>query len=473
MDYKVSKAWIKHWNFILVDLLCLQLAFFMAYWLRHGMSNPFSQSIYVNEMLVLIVIQLLSAIFGENFKHVFKSGYYLEFTATIKQVVIVTLFGIFYLFVVKNSEAYSRMTMFMTGGFYFLFSYPSRLTLKTFLNKQYESKKGKKSLLIMTTTDRAEVVVESVKRKLAHEYSVCGLVLLDAPQKGDEILGVQVVADVYGVVDYVCHSWVDALYIDVEEKRIIPQGMLDAFSKMGVTVHLKLQGMDNPYHRKQYIEKIADTTVMTVSVNDMSEEDLIAKRVMDILGSLIGCILTIVLAIVVGPIIYLVSPGPIFFSQTRIGMNGKPFKMYKFRSMYLDAEEKKKELLEKNEVTDGMMFKIENDPRIIKGIGRFIRKTSIDEFPQFFNVLKGDMSLVGTRPPTVDEWEKYALHHRMRMSVRPGITGLWQVSGRSDVKDFEEVVKLDAEYIAKWNIGLDVKIILKTFAIVWRGNGAR
>ena len=164
----------------------------------------------------------------------------------------------------------------------------------------------------------------------------------------------------------------------------------------------------------------------------------------------------------------------------RVGRNGKLFKMYKFRSMYPDAEERKQELLAMNEVEDGYMFKIENDPRIIgsekgagKGIGNFIRKTSLDEFPQFFNVLKGDMSLVGTRPPTLDEWEKYEPHHRVRMSIRPGITGMWQVSGRSDVMDFEEVVALDRDYISRWSIGLDIKILLKTVVSVVKGQGAR
>ena len=136
-------------------------------------------------------------------------------------------------------------------------------------------------------------------------------------------------------------------------------------------------------------------------------------------------------------------------------------------------EERKKELMNQNRVKDGMMFKIENDPRIIggkRGIGNFIRNYSIDEFPQFWNVLKGDMSLVGTRPPTVDEWEKYDLHHRVRLSVKPGITGMWQVSGRSEITDFEEVVKLDKEYITEWRMGLDIKILLQTVQVVlWRG----
>ena len=192
---------------------------------------------------------------------------------------------------------------------------------------------------------------------------------------------------------------------------------------------------------------------------------------------------TLIIMIFVGPAIYIASPGPIFFSQERVGRNGRKFKMYKFRSMYMDAEERKKELMAQNKVGDGMMFKMDFDPRIIgnkvlpngkkkTGIGQFIRKTSLDEFPQFFNILVGDMSLVGTRPPTLDEWEKYEPHHRARMSFRPGLTGLWQVSGRSNITDFEEVVKLDTQYIGEWSVKNDLRIIFKTVVSIMQSDGA-
>jgi len=189
------------------------------------------------------------------------------------------------------------------------------------------------------------------------------------------------------------------------------------------------------------------------------------------------------LTVVIGPMIFINSPGPIFFKQTRVGKNGKKFKMYKFRSMYLDAEARKAELAKENRVEGGMMFKLDFDPRIIgskrlpdgtakKGIGNFIRDWSIDEFPQFFNVLKGDLSLCGTRPPTVDEWEKYELHHRARLAIKPGVTGLWQVSGRSNITDFEQVVELDKKYIREWNLELDFRILLQTVKVVLRKEGS-
>ena len=153
-----------------------------------------------------------------------------------------------------------------------------------------------------------------------------------------------------------------------------------------------------------------------------------------------------------------------------MGRNGRQFRIYKFRSMVRDADAKKAELMEQNEMK-GHMFKVEDDPRITK-VGRFIRKHSIDEMPQFWNVLKGDMSLVGTRPPTVDEFEHYSVDHKRRLSMVPGLTGMWQVNGRSDVVDFEEVVRMDTQYIENWSLLLDVQLLLKTIGIVFTGKGA-
>ena len=177
------------------------------------------------------------------------------------------------------------------------------------------------------------------------------------------------------------------------------------------------------------------------------------------------------MTIVLAPILLIESPGPLFFKQKRVGRNGRYFYMYKFRSMYRDAEERKKDLMDQNEM-NGLMFKMTDDPRITK-VGKFIRKTSIDELPQFFNVLKGDMSLVGTRPPTVDEFKQYEGHHKRRLSMKPGITGLWQVSGRSDIEDFEEVVMLDLQYIDNWCVTEDIKIIFRTFKVILFGKGAK
>lgn len=195
------------------------------------------------------------------------------------------------------------------------------------------------------------------------------------------------------------------------------------------------------------------------------------RRTQDIFFSLLALIALSPLMLLTCIAVWIDSPGasPVF-SQLRVGRNGKLFRLYKFRSMCPNAESKLNDLLQDNEM-DGPVFKMKDDPRITR-VGHFIRKTSIDELPQFFDVLRGDMSLVGTRPPTLDEYKQYESHHKRRLSMKPGITGLWQVSGRSNIEDFEEVVKLDTRYIDNWTIWQDIKILLKTVWVVFAGRGA-
>jgi exopolysaccharide biosynthesis polyprenyl glycosylphosphotransferase len=196
------------------------------------------------------------------------------------------------------------------------------------------------------------------------------------------------------------------------------------------------------------------------------------KQIFDIVGASFILILTSVITVPVAILIKLTSPGPIFFRQQRAGLNGKPFTMYKFRSMVTNAEQLKRELADLNEMS-GPVFKITNDPRVTP-IGRFLRKYSIDEFPQLLNVLRGEMSLVGPRPLPVEEVKRFDdVSHRRRLSVRPGLTCLWQVSGRSDLTDFNEWVRLDLQYIDNWSLWLDLKILWRTIPVVFLGKGAR
>jgi exopolysaccharide biosynthesis polyprenyl glycosylphosphotransferase len=198
----------------------------------------------------------------------------------------------------------------------------------------------------------------------------------------------------------------------------------------------------------------------------------IFKQLIDFTGALILLILSAPVLILVTLLIKLTSPGPILFRQQRSGLNGQPFTIYKFRTMVTDAEQRKHELEAMNEMS-GPVFKVTNDPRITP-VGRILRKFSLDEFPQLFNVLRGEMSLVGPRPLPVDEVRRFNdLAHRRRLSVRPGLTCLWQISGRNNVKDFKDWVRLDLEYIDNWSIWLDLKILLRTIPVVLAGTGAK
>lgn len=192
------------------------------------------------------------------------------------------------------------------------------------------------------------------------------------------------------------------------------------------------------------------------------------KRILDIVGAIVGLAITGIIAIPIAIAMWLNDPGSIFYSQTRCGLNGNSFKIWKFRSMVADADNKK-HLVENQ--AKGHIFKNENDPRITK-VGHFLRRTSLDEFPQFWNVLKGEMSLVGTRPPTTDEVDLYDSHHFQRLKVKPGITGEWQVRGRSQVLDFEDIVKMDLDYQKRWSFFYDVNLLIKTVAVVLARKGA-
>ena len=262
------------------------------------------------------------------------------------------------------------------------------------------------------------------------------------------------------------------LFVGLPDEIPMPQEALDVCLSMGVSTHIAILREEPEDGAERMVEKLGGYAVLTRSVRIATVRQLFLKRLMDICAGLAGVIVTGIAFLFVAPAIYIASPGPIFFSQTRVGKNGRKFKIYKFRSMYMDAEERKKELMAQNKIADGMMFKMDDDPRIIKGIGHFIRDYSIDELPQLWNVLKGEMSLIGTRPPTVEEYEKYDYHHKIRLAIKPGITGMWQVSGRSNITDFEQVVKLDASYITGWSLGLDFKILLKTVKVVLQRDGA-
>lgn len=248
------------------------------------------------------------------------------------------------------------------------------------------------------------------------------------------------------------------------------QQYIDTCIEMGVTVRVVVDLYKDKI-AKSYVSSIGTYPVITYHTIALNNSEKAIKRTMDILGAIVGIILFGPLMLVVAIAIKLDSPGPVIFKQTRVGMNGRYFKIFKFRTMFVDAEKEKTKLMKNNEVEGGYMFKMKDDPRITK-IGRFLRKTSIDELPQFFNVLLGDMSLVGTRPPTVEEVKLYNRNHWRRISIKPGITGMWQVSGRSKITSFDEIVNLDTKYIDEWSVKMDLKVLLKTVYVLLKREGA-
>jgi exopolysaccharide biosynthesis polyprenyl glycosylphosphotransferase len=246
--------------------------------------------------------------------------------------------------------------------------------------------------------------------------------------------------------------------------------LVDELQALGLTVRVVIDMLSIPGSKKEVSLFFNEIPMLSYSNFSLNSDQMLAKNFLDLFGGLVGIMLNLVMLPFLAMAIKLDSPGPIFFGQRRIGEHGREFTCWKYRTMHVDAEAQKQKLMAQNEMK-GAMFKIRNDPRVTR-VGRFLRKSSLDEFPQFWNVLKGDMSLVGTRPPTPDEVATYQNWHRRRISIKPGITGLWQISGRNQVQDFDDVVRLDIRYIEEWSIWLDIRILLKTPLVMVMRKGA-
>jgi len=468
MYRKKGRGWTKHIDFMLLDVLCMQIAFIVSYIWRFGLGNPYTDKDYRILAAAFLLIDFFVEIVSDAFKNVLKRGYLDELIATCKHVVLVEILTTFFLFTTQMGEIYSRASYYIMIPVYVLIAYIGRVVLKKIIKKRRFAT-SKKSLLVVAPEKLLRETLHGLKEK-SFGYTQIVAAATDADLKGETICEIPIVTNHDGIVDYACEEWVDEVLIPPCAESEYPDDMVASFIEMGIAVHrgiTKNKAMSGNFNQ---IEKIGDYTVITASMNYASTSQLVAKRAMDILGGLVGCLITMLVTIFVAPAIYIASPGPIFYCQERVGKNGRRFKMYKFRSMYMDAEERKKELMSQNEM-EGLMFKMENDPRVTK-VGKFIRKTSIDELPQFWNILKGEMSLVGTRPPTEDEFLQYEGYHRRRLNMTPGLTGLWQVSGRSDTKNFEEIVAMDVEYIDNWSLKEDIKILFKTVGVVLKGKGA-
>ena len=480
---KKAGGWLKHFDFIMLDMLCLQAAFMLAYTVRMGPSSPYSDGEYRGIGVLLLLADLVIVLLSGTFSGVLRRGHYEEFAAMLRHACLVEAIIIMYLFTARKNVDYSRFIIYLTGVLYVCIGYFARFLWKVWLLQRRAAFAERRSLLLVTEYALAGESVEDVLEHSSDQFLLTGIAVLDRDMRGQELSGIPVVAGTGDVVEAVCRSWVDEALVILPRNQAYPAELAEQLAGMGVVVHVSVFRAEEGSGMRQSVNHLGEHTVLTTSIGYATPLQQFAKRAMDIAGGIAGCLITCVLFMILAPAILISSPGPVFFTQERVGMNGKRFRIYKFRSMYMDAEERKTELMERNRHGDGLMFKMEADPRIIgcrvlpdgtvrKGLGNFMRNYSLDEFPQFFNVLKGDMSLVGTRPPTLDEWERYEPHHRARLAVRPGITGLWQVSGRSRITDFEEVVRLDTKYITEWSMGLDLRILLRTVRVVLGRDGA-
>lgn len=504
-----KRAKTQFWLEFAIDIVSLAastgISFLFSKYIWHKVDKTDTVQQWIIYCLLIFSAFLLSYFLFHTNVNIKRRSKIAEIANTVKNDILVFLIFIAFLALVK-SELINRRVVIISSLFLFItFTTVGRYYLKRWLTGGYTQANPKLASYVgvLTTKDRAEEFISGLKEDWS--INITGVALLDNFVEngrftydknfefGSEYTNekirtkkkirfphvvakdVPVIATDIRFIDWIRKTPLDEVFINLpyyESSDVFE--IVEELEGMGVTVHLNVPTLDNMLNESTFsninckIYSGYPLATFAAAVHDSTQ--LAIKRFTDVIGSLVGIIISIpIIAITAIPLL-IESPGPLFFKQERVGQNGRLFNIYKLRSMYKDAEERKKELMAQNKM-DGFMFKMDNDPRITK-VGRVIRKLSIDELPQFFNVLKGDMSLVGTRPPTVREFEQYENRHKRRLSMRPGITGMWQVSGRSNINDFEEVVKLDCEYIDNWSLWLDIQILFKTVKVILTHEGA-
>lgn len=459
---------IRKYGVWLLDMFCVYISFIIAAHLRFNDLTTRNDT-FINIMLIVMILFVTIFNFSIHRNRGFMRR---DFLQELKLVVIYN----FYLFaclvisayLMHRSDLLARMFLVYFLSINIVMMMTLRTLTKVFVRKWFGREAFQKMILMIIEKGFEDETFKEFYPGVT--YKVDGVLTLDGQHVEGTYHHDPIACDLSDLTSNLVQYQIDDVFIktpDIPFENI--RELIDNFEDMGADCHYAI---DVPEGDGSLVSlgTFGDTYAVTYSLYHYKPVALLIKRFIDIIGALVGLAFTGIIAIFLVPAIKLTSPGPAIYSSIRIGRNGRRFKFYKFRSMYIDADERKEELMEQNQM-NGLMFKMDNDPRITK-VGKFIRKTSLDEFPQFFNVLKGDMSLVGTRPPTEDEFAHYNEHYKRRLSMRPGITGLWQVSGRSDITDFDEVVKLDLEYIDNWSLGKDVRILFKTVAVVFKHKGA-
>ena len=423
--------------------------------------------IVLNTVFVLFFLHFVAFYISGYGKDFFKRGQYVELVETIKYIIFYALLISFSSFFLKEKFVISRRGMVYLLSLYSVLNYLLSFFVKRYWRIFKHNVKGSRNILLITAISRTEKVLDRLLTANDVQGKMVAVSVLDMPEFTHDKVAV---VPREQLLSYATHGVVDEVFVNLPSEDYDIETVISQFEIMGIDVTVNLNTFDKSLGRDKQIHGMAGLNVVTFSTNFYKSSHVIAKRILDICGAIVGLILCGIASLFLVPLIRK-DGGPAIFSQTRIGKNGRHFTFYKFRSMRIDAEAIKEQLMDQNTMQGGM-FKIDNDPRVTK-IGHFIRKTSLDELPQFWNVLIGDMSLLGTRPPTVDEYEKYTPEQKRRLSFKPGITGLWQISGRSKITDFDDVVKLDVAYIDNWTIWKDIEILLKTVKVVFMRDGAK
>ncbi|WP_131838214.1 sugar transferase [Acetobacteroides hydrogenigenes] len=460
-------------SFVVMDVLLTVATFRLALVLRNlikGDTTSFSTEYWIMLAAVAVLWPISIMLFnvyglGSNSRKKEK----LSLTAILPKLIVAVCFA----FLVCTTSLYLAKTQVISRAFLMVFFVTNLgvLLMANFVYKMSLRKLLKRTsfyrrIIVAGSPDKVKKLVKYLNKNNELFIDIIGTVHLNGYE---DLSSKPKLGEFEDLPELIIKHSADDVVVTIPYEHLKEiEPYIHRCEAMGITIHLVMDVYDMKI-AKTGVSSIGVIPTLTWASVSLDPWQIVAKRLIDILGGLIGLILTGVLSIFIVPAILLDSPGGVLFRQVRVGKNGRNFYIYKFRTMCNNAEALKKKLMDKNEMDD-MMFKMKDDPRVTR-VGKFLRKTSLDELPQFWNVLTGDMSLVGTRPPTLDEVEKYDLHHWRRLSVKPGISGMWQVSGRNEITDFEDVVKLDVQYIDSWSIWLDFSIIFKTIHAIVKRSG--
>ncbi len=439
-------------NFLmLLDAISILIAGYLSYLLRKflagGQWNAGLEQFLFSMLFVVVVNNFVMGKVVLYSDQKVAKYYHLPFSV-FKAILIDFSILAAVTFILKKTH-YSRAFFIYFAVLSYLLIVLERSLVQYYLHKFAHKRLHARNLIIVGDEKRGKIVSDALEKQLSWGHKILEHISVDEIKYLPNIL--------------IKHPVDEVIFALGGEKSIKLSQYLDLCRKMGVEARI-LPALWTPDNTAFHAETIQGIPFLTIGVTKINVTGLLYKKILDISVGTIGTILFFLMYPFVAIAIKLDSPGPVLFKQKRVGQHGRVFTLYKFRTMYVDAEERKKELMAKN-MMNGFMFKIENDPRVTR-VGRFLRKTSLDEFPQFLNVIKGEMSVVGTRPPTLDEVEKYEPWHWKRLAFKPGITGLWQISGRNKINDFNKVVELDCEYVENWRFIDDIKIILKTIWVI-------
>ena len=468
----LQQAYIINSILMVIDAMCVIAAGYAAYFIRIYISPTYfgyqwsmETQIFVGSVMGVMFIN--NYVLGRlNLYSESRPMSYLDLLWSIFSAILIDFAVISAAIFILQMKLYSRLFLALFALQSFIFISTARILAQFYFDKVPERSFNTRKILIVADSVRGELVEDVLKKQVSWGHKVIGR--LSVKREEDKQ------SDTLGNIDDLSKCLqkytVDEVLFALDGDRSVDlMKSLDLCRKIGVSFRI-LPSLWVDMDQFISVETFQNVPFLTIQIDQFDAVGLVYKRILDLIGGLVGMVLLCLITPFIAIAIKLDSEGPVIFKQKRVGQRGRIFYIYKFRSMCQESESLKEELMEEN-IMNGAIFKLEDDPRITR-VGKWLRKTSIDEMPQLFNVLKGEMSLVGTRPPTMDEVEMYQYQQLRRIAAKPGITGMWQISGRNKITDFDKIVELDCKYLDQWSFWGDMKILLKTVIILLQREGA-